>query len=60
MPDDRLLGPEQVLARGYSITLDAKTGQVIRDSRQVRPNQRFRTKLKTGEVLSTADGAEVW
>ena len=25
----RLLGPEQVLARGYSITTDAQTGKVV-------------------------------
>src|SRR5207249_4555868 len=31
----RLLGPEQVLARGYSITSDAETGKVLRDEDQV-------------------------
>ena len=28
----RLLGPEQVLSRGYSITMDAKTGRVLRQA----------------------------
>jgi exodeoxyribonuclease VII large subunit len=28
----RLLGPEQVLSRGYSITMDAATGKIIRRS----------------------------
>jgi exodeoxyribonuclease VII large subunit len=51
----RLLGPEQVLARGYSITLDEATGAVLRDARAVRPGQRLRTRLKTGEILSRAE-----
>jgi exodeoxyribonuclease VII large subunit len=52
----RLLGPEQVLGRGYSITLDAITGQVVRDARTVLPGQKLRTRLKTGELLSRAEG----
>jgi exodeoxyribonuclease VII large subunit len=48
----RLLGPEQVLARGYSITLDAETGGVLRDAGQVKAGQRLRTKLKKGEIIS--------
>jgi exonuclease VII large subunit len=48
----RLLGPEQVLARGYSITMDAATGNVIRSARDTRPGQELKTKLKTGEVRS--------
>jgi len=49
----RLLGPEQVLARGYSITLDAASGEIIREVKQVTAGQRLRTRLKTGEVRST-------
>src|SRR5882672_11165311 len=48
----RLLGPEQVLARGYSITLDAATGQVLRDAAQVKAGQQLKTRLKKGEVSS--------
>jgi exonuclease VII large subunit len=48
----RILGPEQVLARGYSITLDAATGNVIRSARDTHPGQELKTKLKTGEVRS--------
>jgi exodeoxyribonuclease VII large subunit len=51
----RLLGPEQVLSRGYSITLDAATGQVLRDAKQVRPGQQLRTHLKSGEIQSRVE-----
>jgi exodeoxyribonuclease VII large subunit len=48
----RLLGPEQVLARGYSITMDASSGAVIRSAATTRPGQKLKTKLKAGEVTS--------
>jgi exodeoxyribonuclease VII large subunit len=51
----RLLGPEQVLARGYSITTDAATGKVLREAGQVRPGQRLKTRLQAGEVRSIAE-----
>lgn len=51
----RLLGPQQVLARGYSITMDASTGQVLRDPRAIKPGQRLRTRLQHGEFRSTAE-----
>ena len=51
----RLLGPEQVLARGYSITTDATTGKVLRDAAEVRADQRLRTRLKAGEIFSRAE-----
>jgi exodeoxyribonuclease VII large subunit len=51
----RLLGPEQVLARGYSITLDAGSGRVIRAARETRPGQKLRTRLKSGEVRSIVE-----
>jgi exodeoxyribonuclease VII large subunit len=50
----RLLGPEQVLARGYSITMNADTGKVIRTATEVKAGQRLRTRLKWGEVRSVA------
>jgi exodeoxyribonuclease VII large subunit len=53
----RLLGPEQVLSRGYSITMDAATGKVLRDAAQVKAGQRLKTRLKKGEVLSRAEPA---
>ena len=49
-----LLGPEQVLARGYSITTDAASGKVLRDSTKVKAGQKLKTRLAKGEVFSTA------
>jgi len=52
----RLLGPEQVLARGYSLTLDAASGRILRAAADTAPGQKLRTRLKTGEVTSTVTG----
>jgi len=52
----RLLGPEQTLARGYSITSDAKTGRVVKDASQVAAGQRLKTRLQAGEIFSRAEG----
>ncbi len=49
-----LLGPEQVLARGYSITTDAASGKVLRDAAKVKAGQKLKTRLAKGEVFSTA------
>ena len=51
----RLLGPEQVLARGYSITTDAQTGRVLHEASAVKAGQRLKTRLKAGEVFSRAE-----
>jgi exodeoxyribonuclease VII large subunit len=51
----RLLGPEQVLARGYSITADATTGKVLRSPDQVKTGQRLKTRLKAGQLFSRAE-----
>ena len=51
----RLLAPENVLARGYSITTDAATGKVIRAASEVQVGQRLKTKLRQGEVRSTVE-----
>jgi exodeoxyribonuclease VII large subunit len=51
----RLLGPEQVLARGYSITTDAQTGKVLREAKSVKAGQRLKTRLKAGEIISRAE-----
>ncbi len=54
---DRLLaiGPEQVLARGYSITTRRKTGEVVRSASQVRGGDRLVIRLADGQIESTAD-----
>jgi exodeoxyribonuclease VII large subunit len=51
----RLLGPEQVLGRGYSITMDGASGAVVRDAGSVKPGQRLKTRLKAGEVKSRVE-----
>jgi exodeoxyribonuclease VII large subunit len=51
----RLLGPEQVLSRGYSITTDAATGKVLREGREVKAGQRLKTRLKAGHIFSRAE-----
>jgi len=51
------LGPEQVLARGYSITTDAGSGKVLRDAKKVKSGQKLKTRLKAGEIVSTAEKA---
>jgi exodeoxyribonuclease VII large subunit len=51
----RLLGPEQVLARGYSITTNADTGEVLRNSERVQPGQRLKTRLRVGELRSRVE-----
>ncbi len=51
----RLLAPDNVLARGYSITTDAATGTVIRNTAEVKPGQRLKTRLKSGEIRSVAE-----
>jgi exodeoxyribonuclease VII large subunit len=52
----QLLGPENVLARGYSITTDATSGRVIRAASETQAGQRLRTKLRSGEVQSVVEG----
>jgi exodeoxyribonuclease VII large subunit len=53
----RLLAPENVLARGYSITTDAATGQVIRRAAQVKAGQKLRTRVSEGEFESVVPPA---
>ncbi|MBU6402395.1 MAG: exodeoxyribonuclease VII large subunit, partial [Verrucomicrobia bacterium] len=48
----RLLSPDQVLGRGYSITLDAASGKIIRSAADVAVDQVLRTRLKRGEIRS--------
>ncbi len=51
----RLLGPEQVLSRGYSITMDAESGKIIRRAKDARPGQSLKTRVKTGEIFSKVE-----
>jgi exodeoxyribonuclease VII large subunit len=51
-----LLSPDNVLLRGYSITMDAGTGRVLREATEVRGGQRVITRLKRGEFRSVVEG----
>jgi exodeoxyribonuclease VII large subunit len=48
----KLLSPDNVLARGYSITTDEATGRILRDARQAHRGQRLKNRLQSGEVRS--------
>ncbi len=50
-----LLGPEQVLGRGYSITFDADAGTIIKSADQVKPGQRLRTRLRKDVLTSRVE-----
>ena len=54
----RLLGPQQTLERGYSITRDEQ-GRVIHGAAQVRPGETIRTQVSDGEVISTVQETRV-
>ena len=51
----RLLSPQHVLERGFSITQDAKSGAVIRDAEAVHAGQKLTTRLARGEIASTVE-----
>jgi len=53
-----LLSPENVLARGYSITTDAASGRILRSATEVHAGDVLRTRLKEGEVRSIAEGRQ--
>jgi len=53
----KLLSPENILQRGYSITLDVGTGRVLRNASQVHPGAKIRTRLAEGEIGSTVDSS---
>ena len=57
----RLLSPQSVLERGYSITTDAETGAVVRDAARLRAGQRLATRLAKGVahgVVTRVEDAE--
>jgi len=51
------LAPEQTLKRGYSITLDAAGGGIIRGADQARKGQPVRVLLSAGRLDATVDEA---
>lgn len=54
----RLLSPQAVLARGYSLTWDAESNRLLRDAKQARPGTRLRTRLACGETISVVEEVE--
>jgi exodeoxyribonuclease VII large subunit len=51
----RLLSPENTLGRGYSITMDAATGKILRSASEIQPGQKIKTRLKSGEIHSVTE-----
>jgi exodeoxyribonuclease VII large subunit len=52
------LSPLAVLARGYSVTQQAETGRIVRDSRDVQPGDLIRTQLHSGRIVSRVEQVE--
>jgi exodeoxyribonuclease VII large subunit len=48
----KLLSPQNVLDRGYSLTFDADTGTLVRQAQGLVPGRRLQTRLQSGEVSS--------
>jgi len=51
----RLLGPEQVLSRGYSITIDAASGKIVRRAKDAKRGQNLKTRVQAGEIFSKVE-----
>jgi exodeoxyribonuclease VII large subunit len=49
------LAPEQTLKRGYSITVDASGGGIIREAEEARKGQAVRVLLSAGRLEATVD-----
>jgi exodeoxyribonuclease VII large subunit len=49
------LSPLEVLARGYTITRDYNSGDVIRSTGQLRTGQSIVTRFATGEAVSKVE-----
>ena len=50
-----LLSPQSVLDRGYSLTFDAASGQLLRAAAAVETGRRLRTRLASGEIESVVE-----
>jgi exodeoxyribonuclease VII large subunit len=49
------LGPEQVLARGYAIAMDEKSGEVLRNAEATQKGQKIRVRLHRGEITGRVE-----
>ena len=54
----RALGPENVLARGYSLTTFKKSGAVVRHASQVKAGDRMMTQFAEGSVESIVEDSK--
>ncbi len=52
------LSHENVLARGYSITLDAETGHVLRSSSETAPGRPLSVRLAKGKLAARVEATE--
>lgn len=52
------LSPLSVLGRGYSVTQDPQTGQVITSARRLRQGQSIQTRFAEGTAISTVEKIE--
>ena len=52
------LSPDGVLARGYSITLDAESGTVIRSAAATKVSRRVRIRLASGRIGARVEEVE--
>jgi exodeoxyribonuclease VII large subunit len=50
--------PEAVLARGYSITIDAETGHVVRSAAETAVDRKLRVRLATGRLGARVEEIE--
>jgi len=50
--------PEAVLARGYSITVDAETGHVVRSATETAVDRKLRIRLATGRLGARVEQVE--
>ena len=48
----KLLSPDQTIARGYSITTDSESGELIRNHKNLKSGQRISTRVKSGSFSS--------
>ncbi len=48
----KALNPTSILARGYSITMKAEDGRIIKDAKEVKDKDTIKTKLAKGEIVS--------
>jgi exodeoxyribonuclease VII large subunit len=53
------LSPLNTLERGFSLTSDAESGQIITHRDQVQPNQRIHTRVAEGGFYSRVEAVEV-